>query len=208
MARAERKKSPVNEAMLEVQGTTSIGDAPPPGIINYADVDLEELGQLSEFPSTLMLDDPEQGVGPWMVVLSDYLSGAGQFDDFTKGDVRRLSRIVKGYDDPDVSRDIVRARVKRLFELKAIRKAAPEEVGKVKVEVTRESESESVAQERNRRISAEAENERLREQLALANAGLVNASPNQADASLTAQKEAAGDGDESGKDPNWEDDED
>lgn len=207
MAKAGRKQSPINEAMYEVQGTTSIGDATPPGLIDIADVDLEELGRLSEFPAVGVLDNPDEGTGPWLVVLSDYLSGAGQHDDFTKGDVRRMSRIVVGYADPEVARDVVKSRVRRLFELKAIRKAAPEEIGMGKVEITAEGESESMAHERNRRIAAEAENERLREQLALANAGMVNASPQQSGASAGAQAEAVGEEAKGGnKDPEWEDD--
>lgn len=186
MAKPERKKSPINESMLEVEGTTSIGDALPPGSSIPTDIDFEGLGRLTDFP-----DDPEaathtDGSGEYVVVLTDYLTGAGEHDYFSKGHVRRISRVIPGYGDKN-QEELVKGRIKRLLGLKAIRLATTEEQGQDKVEVTLESESETVTAERNRRIAVEQENAILRQRLGLANDAAVAATPGQAGASAEAQ---------------------
>lgn len=196
----ERKKSPVNEKMLEAEGSTAITGAAP-GQMEYGDIHLEDLGRLSDFPDSASIDDPEEGTGEWCVVLVDFMSGAGEHDAFTKGDVRRISRIVPGYANPEVDRNLVRSRVKRLLQIQAIRLASREEAGKGRIEVSFESESASVQAERQRRMAVEQENEILRERLGLARDAQIMATPGQAGASEAAQEAVAAD-------PSWDEDDD
>jgi hypothetical protein len=208
MAKAERKKSPINEHMLEVEGTTSIGDAPAPGTSKpFMDVHLEDLGPMSEFPELQNERDIEEGVGDYCVVLADYFSGATDYDNFVKGDVVRLSKLIPGYTDKKVSRDIIKGRILRHFQNGSLRKASSDEIGVGRIEVTLESESQTVQSERNRRIALERENEILRQRLGMAYDAKVAATPGLAGASEEAQ-DAVGD-DDSGsetetKDPDWE----
>lgn len=172
----DRNKSPLNDKMLEADGDSAIV-GPPPGTANRADIELEDLGKLSEFPTPMHSVHPEEGTGEYVVVLADFLSGSGE-NTFVKGDVRRLSNIIQGYDDPRTDREVIKGRIKRFFDMKAIRLATAEEAGRDKVQVTLESESESVQNERNRRIAAENENRILRERLGLASEAQAAASPN------------------------------
>ena len=185
-----RKSSSVNEKMFEVAGSTSIGEADAPGTSNGGDIHFEELGRLSDFPSVMVNDNPIEGTGEWCVVLADYLSGAGEEDHFGKGHVRRISRLVPGYSDTEVDRGLVKGRIRRLLETKAIRLATRDEVGNDKVIVTLDSERDDMHNERQRRINAEQENTLLRERLGLAHDAQVAATPNQAGASDEAQQAA------------------
>lgn len=195
----ERQRSPVNEQMLKVDGTSSIDGDRPGSTTPNLDVSFEDLGKLSEFPSLDARDNPEDGTGEWCVVLSDYLSGSGDDDHFQKGHVRRLSRIVTGYADSvgangevvpaEPNRDKVRSALKRLFTLGAIRKASRNEIGQDKIDVTYESESASTQAERIRRQQVEEENAILRERLGLAADAQIAATPHQATASDEAQQE-------------------
>lgn len=185
MGQKDRNKSPLNDKMLEAEGQSAIM-GPPPGTANRVDIELEELGKLSEFPTPMHGVHPEEGTGEYVVVLADYLSGSGE-NSFVKGAVRRLSNIIEGYDDPSIDRDVIKGRIKRFFDMKAIRIATKEEAGQDRVEVTLESESETVQNERNRRIAAENENAILRERLGMATEAQAAASPN-AGASGAAQQ--------------------
>lgn len=181
----QREVSPVNKTMFKATGATPVqGDAP--GTSNMADISLEDLGKLSDFPNPPhAAQNPDDGTGEYVVVLADYLSGADEYT-FTKGHVRRLSLIIQDY-DKEPNRDIIKGRIKRFFEIKAIRLASPEEKGQDRVAVTVESESKSVTEERNKRIMVENENEVLRTALANATSAAQDATPNTAGQSAAAQ---------------------
>lgn len=195
-----RKASAVDEKMLKVEGTTSIGLAEAPGKLPEADVEFEGLGLLSEFPSQSELEKPE-GTGEHCVVLCDFMTGVDGHGSFRKGDVVRLSWVIAGYTDRKVSRETVKSRIKELFNVRALRKATRDEKKLTKVEVTMESESQSVAQERNRRIELENENELLRQKLMEATGAVVAATPGQAEASDAAQLQASK---EDSEDVSWD----
>lgn len=192
-----REVSPVNKNMYKADGATPVqGEAP--GTSNKGDIHFEDLGKLSEFPTPPhSTANPEEGTGEYVVVLCDFLSGAGEHDTFLKGHVRRLSRIIPDYGTEE-DRDIIRGRVKRLFDNKAIRLAAPEEKGKDMVAVSVESESESVTAERNRRILLQNENEVLRQKLAEALGARDDLTPSKAGQSSAAQSAAAKSGEAAG----------
>lgn len=185
-----REVSPVNAQMFKANGATPVqGEAP--GTANKGDIHFEELGRLADFPNPPHASvGPEEGVGEYVVVLTDYLSGAGPHDTYLKGHVRRLSRIIPFYVE-EPNRDVIKGRIKRLFDDRAIRLATKDEWGQNRVTVTVESESASVTAERNKRILLESENEVLREQLANSMAARQDATPATAGQSDAAQDAAA-----------------
>ncbi len=182
-----RKQSIMSDKIYEVDGVNAIGNVPAPGVSEHNVVEFETLGQLMDVATDSQNHD--DGEGEFVVVLSNFLSGASEDDHFSQGDVRRISRVVPGYSDPAVSRDVVRDRVRRLLSLKAIRLATPEEQSQSRIDVTVEGESASVQSERNKRIAVERENTLLRERLGIANGAYLDASnPGQAGASNAAQQ--------------------
>ena len=127
----------------------------------------EGLGYLDTFPTSIERRD-EEGAGEWCVVLMDFISGA-EGEGFEKGDVRRLSHFITGYEKEEVSRNDVKIRVKRLMGLNAIRQASSEEVIASKENngrITLLYEDPTVAGERARRIQLEREMEVLKARLA------------------------------------------
>lgn len=196
MASATRKRSTVNENMLEADGATPITGLPPGEGQPLGDVTIETLGKLSSFPDLTQVDNPAEGTGEWIVVLSDFLTGTGETESFARGAVRRLSRVVVGLDDESVDRNLVKGRLKRLFTLRAIRMATNEEVAYAeqnagKIDIVEANETEAVQNERAKRLELEKENEQLRQ--ALMNAGVAReeATPSTAGASSAAQAATA-----------------
>lgn len=195
MAVIQRKHSESNKNMLEAEGATPINGLPPGMGLSEGDISFEELGKLSEFPDSLEVDNPEEGTGDFIVVLSDTLTGV-EDESFKKGDVRRLSRVIMGFEKPEIDRDFIKGRIKRLFALKAIRMASSEEVTMARknggaIEVIPENETNEVHVERNRRFALEQENERLRRSLQMAEAAQQQATPGKAGSSEQAQTAAA-----------------
>lgn len=126
----------------------------------------EGLGDLESFPAAVNIRDKE-GVGTYCVVLTDILSGA-EGETYVKGQVQRLSKLVNDYNNED--RELVKATVRRLVELRAIRHATPEEISAGFATVTFDSENTDMSEERSRRLFLETENESLRARLAEATA--------------------------------------
>ena len=197
--------SEVDKTKREAIGTTAVPGLAPGTALAADDIDLENLGRLSEFPDLQPNDDPVEGTGEFVVILADYFTGVGEGDYFKKGDVRRMSRVIQGYADPKVNRDVVRGQIKRYLSIKAFRLATRDEQGQGHVEVTFETESDAVTLERNRRIQAENELELLRNQMGLAVEGQAQATPGRAGASGAAQAETAKQNEGKEKDDsNWE----
>ena len=126
-----------------------------------SDVHLEDLGYLDELPDVEDLEG--EGTGDKCVVIIDYLCGANG-NGFVRGDVRRLSKFINGYENPKVSRDVIKAAAKRLFVIGAIRKATAEEMGEAWVEITEATETDAFQQERAKRVAAEQRLAELEEQ--------------------------------------------
>lgn len=197
-----RNKSAANETMLEVPEDSKSaisGSAPGTATAPAKGVYFENLGHLADFPTGGSTSNPGEGSGESCVVLVDFMSGATPDDQFTKGQVVRLSRLIPGFTDETVDRDVIKSRIRRHFDNKSIRLATRDEQGQDFVEVTFETESDAMQSERDRRIAVERENEILRERLGIANEAMIAATPGQAGASGVAQNavdgENAGTGD-------------
>jgi hypothetical protein len=157
--------SDVDETMRKVVGGSTM-KGPTPGASRFKGIVFEGLGTIDEFP-TERAEDNEQGTGESCVVLSDVLTvGAGDGAmSYVQGHVRRLSKLVSGYADPEIPRDVVKANIRRLFELGAIRLATREEATQDRIEVNLAHETETLQDERAKRVAAEMENAELRAQL-------------------------------------------
>jgi hypothetical protein len=89
---------------------------------------LQGLGNLQVIDPELDVphEDDDEGEGEWCVVLVDYLSG-NKGVGFTKGDVRRVSKLVAGYgDEKRVSE--ARNNARRIFEGEHVRVATDDEI--------------------------------------------------------------------------------
>ena len=109
------------------------------------------LGKLGEFPKEIM--DMNEGHGEKVVVIVDFLSANEQ--KLRKGDIVRLSRVIQGYADPDVSDDEKRAEIRRLFDAGAIRLATREEETMSHIDLNMLTETAEVRAERDKRIASE-----------------------------------------------------
>lgn len=150
------KRPEPNEAI----GDGVIKDARP-GTTKTASLHFDDLGSLEDFPETVDSKD-EEGSGTQCVVLTDILVGA-EGNTYTKGQIQRISKLVHGYFDKD--KEPVKAQIRRLVNLGAIRHATPDEIEAGFAVVTVDSESESTQNERAKRMELEKENADLRAQL-------------------------------------------
>jgi hypothetical protein len=140
-------------------------DRPPGSSLNGdRDIHIEGLGYLSQFPDAKDIEDRDEGIGPWCVCLSEYLSG-GEGNPFQRGDVRRLSKFVPVMEKEEVLLEVKQAAVKRLLSLEAIRFADADEVGHKRIILKDEEETPEVRREKLRAQQAEAELAELKEQM-------------------------------------------
>jgi hypothetical protein len=137
------------------------GDAP--GTADRTNIVIEGLGNLNEIPDY----DPakeEEGVGEHCVVMSHSHTGA-HGAPFKRGDIRRLSKLVNGFDDPKTSKDDKKRAVYRLFSIGAIRLADRQESLLSHIELPLAEDSRELQDERTKRRTLERENEALRLQI-------------------------------------------
>lgn len=162
---AERTKSQANEKMLDASEVPVIsGDAPGTSSFNR-DIDLIELGKLSEKGVTSVNEETgTEESGEYVVVLADILSGVGQ-SFYKKGDVVRMSQIIVGYSDPDTEKEVIENRVLHFLNTNSIRTASPREIKEGKAEVIFGPEPKSIQEERAENQRLAGENARLQAQL-------------------------------------------
>lgn len=120
------------------------------------------IGGLGSMSEVVADDDPEYGEGEYVVVLSDVLSGVRQ--SYPKGTVRKISNFIQNYGD-EKHREQNLADATRLFDLKALRLANREEIGKGQVELV--NETDELRLERERRRKAEEELDQFRKAASL-----------------------------------------
>lgn len=181
-----KKESATVKDRFEAVGANAIGEAPAPGTQTYG-FEIENLGFLDEFPTK---DTPitKEGAGPYCIVVASFLTGAEQ--TFVRGDVRKLSFFVSGYGTEE-NVDVLKKRIRRLFDIGAIRKASRDESRVAHVELPVGIESKEVTSEKIRRINLEEENAILREKLGLAADAVVRYTPELAEASGAAHAAGA-----------------
>lgn len=186
MADNSRTKSAANEKMLDASEVPVIvGDAPGTSSFNR-EIDLSELGKLSE--KGIVSVNSETGTeesGEYVVVLVDVLSGVGE-SFYHKGDVVQMSQIIVGYSDPDVEKEDIENRVLHFLNSNAIRTASSAEIKAGKADVAFGPEPKSILEERaeNKRLAEE--NERLQAQLGRSMDARAKADP-----SISAKSSAA-----------------
>lgn len=148
-------------------GTLAVNPIATPKQSEQKSIVLEGLGDIfdTENPEfNVPTEEESEGQGEWMVVMVDIMTGANGVN-YTKGDVRRLSKFVNGYGDKEKVSE-VRNEVRRLFSAGAIRQATSSEKGQRKVEIGSGPANVEANREREERIRLEQENEALRLQLA------------------------------------------
>lgn len=165
------KTSSSNTTMREVEGNVIKDGEAPGSLLQNKGVHLEGLGHLSDFPTDPDVNQRE-GFGEHCVVLSDVLTGADG-ESYFKGDVKRLSLLVSGYGSKELPKDHVKAQIRRMFELRAVRLATDEEIAAGKVDISFQGESHEVQDERAKRIAAEKRVKELEAQIGTASADLV-----------------------------------
>jgi len=107
-----------------------------------------------------------EGTGEYVVVLSDYLTGADG-ESYFQGNVRRLSLLITGFNEKKTKDYEIEKRVKRLFRINSIRVASAEEIEKGQIEVDYRNETPEVQAHRDRTLTLERENQELRARLGL-----------------------------------------
>lgn len=137
------------------------GDAPGTSVLT--DVNIEGLGNLNDIPEYDPAKD-EEGVGEFCVVLSHSHTGA-KGEGFRRGDVRRLSKLVIGFDNPKRKDDVKKRDIYRLFSIGAIRLADKAESELTHVELPLAEDSKELKDERAMRIKLERENDALTQKL-------------------------------------------
>lgn len=160
----EPEVSPMNASMRKLEDNIVQGVAPGTGMKKVS-VHLEGLGYLDDFPTQRDTDGGE-GTGDKCVVLHDFVSGAGGIG-YDQGQIVRLSKLINGYDDENVHRDVIKVAARRLLESGAIRLATDEEVDLDRIEIYEANETPQVRAEREKRIAAETENRELKAKLGM-----------------------------------------
>jgi ribosomal protein L10 len=128
-----------DSGLKQAAGNTAIGDASAPGqdgMKTGISVYIEGLGDISEINESDIKqeENPNEGEGPYMVVLADMVSGPNG-TAFAKGAVRRASKLISHFGD-DEKKAEARASAKRLFDTKSVRMAMSHEEGKGQVAIT------------------------------------------------------------------------
>lgn len=111
-------------------------------------------------------DDNREGTGEYVVVLSDYLTGADG-ESYFQGNVRRLSLLITGFNEKKTKDYEVEKRVKRLFRINSIRVASVSESELGQIDVDYRNETPQVQAHRDRTLTLERENQELRSKLGI-----------------------------------------
>lgn len=182
-------RSDITNSRELVIGQNRINEPQAPGQIqqarNIPETNWEGIGRIDDVSDLRKKEeDNSEGEGPYVVVLSDYVSG-DKGNGFVKGNVRRISKLINGYsahknnEDENVGKESIRIGANRLFELKAIRLANGQEIRMGQIDVGFGSDNAREQETNARLIQIEQENARLKMQLQSALDAQQKASPNQ-----------------------------
>lgn len=198
-----RNTSPANDKMLDAsEAPVILGDAP--GTSSFSrEIDLSELGKLSEKGITSVEEKSgTEETGEYVVVLADVLSGVGE-NYYHKGDIVQMSQIIVGYTDPETTEETIQNRVLHFLNSNAIRTATPREIKEGKVEVAFGPEPKSVQDERAENQRLAEENRKLQLQLSRSIDASAKADPSVASKSGAAVAASGDKKDDENEEDNW-----